>query len=115
MRSVHEMRDTWLVLTGSLIEEYPLHPQPRHGILAPRRICRDIPQDSSQLPPCVPGGDVANSPYISVAVQTHYFPHVVGVGSDDGAWPAVWVYHDDEREAGVMRDAWQGLFSADFF
>jgi hypothetical protein len=109
MCNVQETRKTWLVLTGRLIEEYPLHPQARHGILAPRRIYRDILQHSGQLPFCVPRGDVSNSPYISVAIQTCYFPCVVDVGSGDGAWPIVRVYHDDESEAGMMCDAWNGI------
>ena len=109
MCNVLEIRDTWLVLTGRLVEEYPLHPQPRCDILAPRRIYRDILQHSSQLPLRVPGGDVANSQYISVAVQTRYFPCVVGVGSGDGAWPAMRVYYDDESEVGMMCDAWDGI------
>lgn len=104
MRNVQELHHTWLVLAGRLVEKYPMHPQPRRGIFAPCGICRDILQHGSEIPLCVSHGDVANGPYISVAIQTRYFPYVVGVGSGDGSRPAVRVYHDDESEAGMMRD-----------
>ncbi len=105
MGRVQELSAIDLILSRRLIEEDPLHTQTRNGILAPIRVGVDILQYSFKLPLGIARCYVANGPYISVAVETWYFPHVVSIRASTGSRPAVRIHHNGEFEAGLTCDS----------
>lgn len=54
---------------------------------------------------CVPGGNVANSLHVSVAVKAAEFPRVVRIRSSCTSRPIVRVDYDGEIEARMIENA----------